>query len=52
MKNCLDAIISFNFSHINRKKAKELTGPVNILYGYRNIYIGQPMEVIENDESL
>jgi len=50
--NGLDAIISYNFSHINRKKTKELTGPVNVLYGYRNIYIGLPMEVIENDESV
>ena len=50
--NELSAIISFNFSHINRKKTKELTGPVNILHGYRNLYIGLPMEVIENDESL
>ena len=48
--NGLDAIISLNFSHINRKKTKELTEPVNRLYGYNKIYIGSPMEVIKDGE--
>ncbi|MCL2494937.1 MAG: hypothetical protein FWE98_04695 [Oscillospiraceae bacterium] len=46
----LDAIISLNFSHINRKKTKELTEPVNRLYGYIKIFIGTPMEVINDGE--
>jgi len=48
--NNLDAIISLNFSHINRKKTKELTEPINRLYGYSKIFIGTPMEVIDNGE--
>jgi len=48
--NGMDAIISLNFSHINRPKTKELTEPVNRLYGYGKIYIGSPMEVIGNGE--
>jgi len=48
--NTLDAIISLNFSHINRPKTKELSEPVNKIYGYGKIYIGTPMEVIDNDE--
>lgn len=48
--NRLDAIISLNFKHINRPKTKELSEPVNKLYGYGKIYIGTPMEVIEYDE--
>ncbi|MCL2495039.1 MAG: hypothetical protein FWE98_05220 [Oscillospiraceae bacterium] len=47
--NELDAIISLNFTHINRPKTKELTEPVNKLFGYRKIYIGSPMEVITNE---
>jgi len=43
-------ILSFNFRHINRKKTKELTGPVNKLHGYHAIYIGTPLEVIGNDD--
>ena len=48
--NSLDAIISFNFSHINRKKTKELSEYVNKLNGFEKIYIGTPMEVIEYEE--
>jgi len=48
--NHLDAIVSFNFSHINRLSTKEKTRLVNQLNGYPAVPIILPMEVIENDE--
>jgi len=48
--NGLDAIISYNFSHINRLKTKTLLPHVNQLNGYGNIAICVPMEVIGDDE--
>jgi hypothetical protein len=46
--NGMDAIISFNFSHINRRWTKDRIGAVNHLNGYGNITINLPMEVTGN----
>jgi len=47
--NGMDAIVSFNFSHINRLSTKEKTELVNRLSGYPAVRIIQPLEVIGND---
>jgi len=46
----LDAIVSFNFSHINRLSTKEKTGLVNQLNGYPTVPIILPMEVIDVED--
>ena len=46
----MDMIISLNYAHINRITTKIKTGLINKLYGYGEIYIGSPMEVIDHDE--
>ena len=48
--NGMDAIVSFNFSHINRLSTKEKTDLVNRLNGYPAVPIVLPMEVIEYDD--
>ena len=48
--NAMDAIISFNFNHINRMRTKNLLPHVNQLCGYGNVTICLPMEVIRNEE--
>jgi len=48
--NGLDAIISFNFSHINRLKTKIMIPYANKIYGYEPVSICVPLEVIGNDE--
>ena len=48
--NGLDAIISFNFTHINRRWTMEKVEAVNKLNGYNNITINLPMEVITYEE--
>jgi len=50
--NAMNMIISLNFTHINRPRTKTLTDAVNRMQGYHGIYIGSPMEVIENDDSF
>ena len=47
--NRLDAIVSYNFTHINRLSTKEKTRLVNQLNGYPVVSIIQPLEVIGND---
>jgi len=47
--NGMDAIISFNFSHINRRWTKDRIEAVNKLCGYNNITINLPMEVTGNE---
>jgi len=49
--NGMDAIISFNFSHINRLWTKEKIQAVNQVQGYNRISINLPMEVVEYEES-
>ena len=46
----LDAILSFNFQHINKLKTKEMTALVNLREGYKGITICTPMEVLEHEE--
>ena len=46
----MDVIVSLNFRHINRFKTKILTEGVNRSYGYRNVIISDPMEVIADEE--
>jgi len=46
----MDAIVSFNFTHINRLSTKEKTGLVNRLNGYPAVTIILPMEVIGHDD--
>ena len=48
--NRIDAIISFNFSHINRLKTKMMIPHANRIYGYEPVSICIPLEVIGNDE--
>ena len=45
----LDAIISFNFTHINRLWTKDKILAVNQLNDYKPISIGLPMEVTGNE---
>ena len=44
----MDAIISWNFSHIVKLKTKREVVGVNILMGYKEIDIYSPREVIED----
>ena len=48
--NGLDAVISFNFSHINRVWTQDKVDAVNQLMGYNRIRINQPAGVISNGE--
>jgi len=48
--NNMDAIVSLNFTHINRLSTKEKTELVNRLNGYRAIQIVSPMEVISYED--
>lgn len=43
--NNMDAIISWNFSHIVRLKTKREVVGINVLMGYKEIEIFSPMEV-------
>jgi len=45
--NELDIILSYNFKHINKLKTKILVPATNLIFGYRNIVIAQPEEVID-----
>ncbi|MCL2495293.1 MAG: hypothetical protein FWE98_06525 [Oscillospiraceae bacterium] len=45
--NGMNAIISFNFAHINRYSTREKTDLVNRLNGYPTVQIIMPMEVID-----
>lgn len=46
--NNLDAIISWNFTHIVKLKTKREVYGINTLMGYKPIEICSPQEVIEN----
>ena len=48
--NGIDALISFNFSHINRLWTKEKIMAVNKLNDYNPITINLPMEVTGNED--
>ncbi|MBQ7220019.1 MAG: hypothetical protein IJS28_03465 [Synergistaceae bacterium] len=43
----MDAIVSYNFAHINRRKTKLLTAGINSEYGYGSIMICTAKEVLE-----
>jgi len=45
--NEIDVVISWNFEHIVKLKARIMVNAVNILMGYREIEICSPEEVIE-----
>ena len=45
--NELDIILSFNFKHINKLKTKTLIPAINLLSGYKEIFIAQPEEIID-----
>ena len=45
----LDIILSFNFKHINKLKTKTLIPAINLLSGYKEIFIAQPEEIIDYD---
>ena len=45
--NELDIILSYNFKHINKLKTKTLVPATNLVFGYRDIFIAQPEEVID-----
>jgi len=49
--NDMDAIISWNFSHIVKLKTKREVVGINILMGYKEIDIYSPMEVVENERT-
>ena len=46
----LDFIVSYNFSHIVKRKTIEMTEIVNYREGYKRVGIYSPTEVIEDDE--
>ena len=46
----MDAIVSYNFAHINRRKTKLLTAGINNEYGYGSIIICTAKEVLEYGE--
>lgn len=46
--NYLDAIVSWNFTHIVKLKTKREVAGMNVLMGYRSVEICSPQEVIEN----
>ncbi|MDO8662578.1 MAG: type II toxin-antitoxin system VapC family toxin [Candidatus Omnitrophota bacterium] len=46
--NNLDAIVSWNFTHIVKLKTKREVSGINTLMGYKPIEICSPQEVIEN----
>ena len=48
--NHLDAVVSYNFEHINRLKVKKRLPHVNEIFGYPAVSIIVPLEVIGNDE--
>ena len=48
--NGMNAIVSFNFAHINRLWTKEKAEWVNRLNGYPGVQIVLPMEVIEVED--
>jgi predicted nucleic acid-binding protein len=48
--NNLNAIISFNFRHINKYKTKIMTESINIAEGYKNILICTPMELFDHEK--
>ena len=43
----MDAIVSYNFAHINRRKTKLLTADINSEYGYGSIMICTAKEVLD-----
>lgn len=46
----LDFIVSYNFTHIVKRKTIEMTEIVNFREGYKRVGIYSPTEVIEYDE--
>jgi len=46
--NDLDAIVSWNFTHIVKLKTKREVSGINALMGYKPIEICSPQEVVEN----
>ena len=45
----MDALISWNFSHIVKLKTKREVAGINLLMGYKEIEICSPREVIEDE---
>jgi hypothetical protein len=45
--NNVDALVSWNFTHIVKLKTKRLTKAVNIAQGYKEIEIITPWEIIK-----
>ena len=45
--NVLDIILTYNFKHINKLKTKTLIPAINLIAGYRDIFIAQPEEIID-----
>lgn len=48
--NGLDFIVSYNFTHIVKRKTIEMTEIVNFREGYKRVGIYSPTEVVEYDE--
>lgn len=45
----MDIIISYNFKHIVKLKTKTMTKAINKLFGYKEVEIVSPAEVIDDD---
>lgn len=45
----MDCVISYNFRHINRLKAKRLTAKINLSEGYDNVVICTAKEVLSDE---
>lgn len=46
--NNLDALVSWNFTHIVKLKTKRMVTGINAVMGYKEIEIYSPWEVVEN----
>jgi hypothetical protein len=48
--NDLDFIVSLNFQHIVKDKAKKITNQINIIEGYREVGILEPKEAVNYED--
>jgi hypothetical protein len=47
----LDFIVSLNFQHIVKDKARRITARINEAEGYKNVAIYEPVEVIDDERN-